>query len=92
MGSASTQEQKECVCASGCAPPLIAATRYDSANYWQTLFRFSGTVLPLIYPHIICTLVVTYVAVFLYEWRGIYIHDEAHGIFGFLVGFLLVFR
>mmetsp|Transcript_26171 Transcript_26171/g.69678 ORF Transcript_26171/g.69678 Transcript_26171/m.69678 type:complete len:375 (+) Transcript_26171:439-1563(+) len=67
---------------------------YDPRSYSDILLRWEGSVLPQVLLHLVGTGIVSIVATIAQAQPDINFDmpDEGHKIFGFLVGFLLVFR
>lgn len=67
---------------------------YDPRSYSDILLRWEGSVLPQVLLHLLGTGIVSTVATIAQAQPDINfdLPDEGHKIFGFLVGFLLVFR
>jgi len=68
---------------------------YDPRSYSDVLFRLHGSVIPVIATKLLAVCLVATAAVIYNEANPDTenpLPDDAHKIFGFLVGFLLVFR
>ena len=70
---------------------------YDPRSYGSTIFRLHGSVLPTIAPQLIIVEIISLFACIINEAtkeneQKYPLPDDGHKIFGFLVGFLLVFR